>query len=197
LIWIVSKKLKEQKMKPVRLFSIVMAVVLLAVAVIPFAAASAGSVVSAAVSSPARAFADAALGLPLLAPMSVSMPAFSFSVENIAASKSYACSFISQTPKDWSRMRPRQDFDMEWTVQNTGGLTWHASSIAIKYLGGTKMQTRGNKASLSDDVGAGKKTTLIVDMNAPKAPGTYTALWSLVAGKQNFCKVTLILTVTR
>jgi hypothetical protein len=184
-------------MKAVRVFSIIMAVVLLAVAVIPFAAASAGSAVSATVSSSTKAFADAALGLPLLAPMSVSMPVFSFSVENIVSSKSYACSFINQTPKDWTRMRSRQDFDMKWTVQNTGGLTWHAKSIAIKYLGGTKMQTHGNQASLSGDVGAGKKTTLVVDMNAPKAPGTYTALWSLVAGKQNFCKVTVILTVTR
>jgi len=184
-------------MKTVRIFSIVMAIVLLAVAVIPFAATSAATR-SAAITSPAQAFADAALGMPLLAPMSASMPLVNLSFDTGTASPNdYMCTFVSQSPADWTRMRPRRDFDMKWTVRNSGLRMWHASSIALVYVGGQRMQTHGNKAYLSGNVGRGSKTTLIVDMNAPKAPGTYSALWSLVAGKKNFCRVTITLTVTR
>jgi hypothetical protein len=86
---------------------------------------------------------------------------------------------------------------MSWTVQNTGLRVWHSNTIALKYIGGTKMQTHGNTVYLASDVGRGKKVTLLVDMNAPKPLGTYSALWSLVSGKQNFCKLTITLTVTR
>jgi hypothetical protein len=184
-------------MKTIRIFSIVMAVVLLVVAVIPVAGVAA-AMRSNIVSSPTRAFADAAQGWPLLAPMSLSLPLVSLSMDTAASSPNdYLCTFISQTPPDWKRMKPRQDFDMKWTVQNSGNRLWHASSIALVYVGGQKMQTRGNKASLSADVARGAKTTIAVDMNAPKTPGTYSALWSLVSGKKNFCRLTITLTVTR
>ncbi len=185
-------------MKTVRLFSIVMAVVMLAVAAFPFAA-SASSTVNTAVSAgirPVQAFADAAMGLPLFAPMNMSMALLNFKVESVASS-GYSCTYISQTPKDWVQMRSRQSFDMKWTVQNTGSLVWHPGSNDLKYISGTKMQTRGDTVHLASNVGLGKKVNLVVDMSAPKALGTYTALWSLVASKTNFCKVTIVLTVTR
>jgi hypothetical protein len=186
-------------MKTVRLFSIAMAVVLLVVALVPFAAAPASAQTSASqtTASPAQAFMDAARGLPLLAPMSIAAPVISLSIENTnSAGNSYSCSLVKQSPADWVKMKSRQNFDMNWTVQNTGAV-WYADSTKLSYVGGTKMQTRGDSFTLSSDVARGKKVKLSVDMTAPKNLGTYTTLWALYAGNTRFCKVTLVLTVVR
>lgn len=182
-------------MKTVRLFAVVMAVVLFVTAVVPFASAAATtqSASGAAINSPAQAFMDAANGLSLLAPMSFSAPLFSLSTQN--ASSAYGCTFVKQTPKDWTYMVPRQSFDIVWTVQNSGGAVWHANSTKLAYVGGTKMQTHGDEFNLGNDVGRGKKTNLTVDMIAPRARGTYSTLWALFAGNTRFCKVTITITV--
>lgn len=181
-------------MKTVRLFSIVMAVVLFVTAFVPFAPAVAQSALAAA-SAPLQAFESASQGMPLLAPMSLGLPAISLSVS--PASGSYACTFVSQSPKDWTRMRSRQYFDMVWTVKNSGNAVWIAKSTKLAYVSGTKMQTRGNSVALSSDVGRGKKVKFVVDMEAPKAKGTYSTLWAVYSGGTRFCKVTLSISVTR
>lgn len=185
-------------MKTVRVFSVVMAAILFVTAFLPFAAAPAAaqSVLSTAINAPAQAFVDATQGMPLLAPMGLAAPLISFSTE-AATSSSYGCTLIRQTPKDWTKMRPRQSFDMVWTVQNSGSAVWHAKSTKLAYVGGTKMQSKGSEMTLTSDVGRGKKTKLTVDMIAPKAQGTYSTLWALFAGNTRFCKVTLTVTVVR
>jgi len=183
-------------MKTVRKITIVFAAVLLVAAFVAGAAAPAlaGSMLSANLNAPAQAFMDAAHGLPLLAPMSIAAPLISIQTEN--ATNSYSCSLISQTPIDWTKMRARQSFDAAWTVQNTGAY-WHASAMKFGYVGGQKMQTRGNETTLSEDVGKGKRVKLVVDMEAPKTRGTFSTLWALYSGNQKFCRVTLTITVVR
>lgn len=183
-------------MKTARLFAVVMAVALFVAAAVPFASAAAATVQSApgaSIASPLQAFMDAANGLSLLAPMSISAPLISLSTQN--ASSGYGCTWIKQTPKDWTYMRPRQSFDIVWTVLNSGSTVWHGSSTKLAYVGGTKMQTHGDEFALGGDVGRGKKTKLTVDMIAPRAKGTYSTLWALFAGNTRYCKVTLTITV--
>ena len=182
-------------MKTVRLFSVVMAVALFVGAVVPFAsvASNTQSAFGSSIASPAQAFMDAAQGLSLLAPLSISAAMFSLTTQN--TSSAYGCTLVAQTPKDWTRMRPRQSFDIVWTVRNSGSAIWHANSTKLAYVGGTKMQTNGSEFSLGNDVGRGKKSKLIVDMIAPRAKGTYSTLWALFAGNTRFCKVTLSITV--
>lgn len=185
-------------MKTVRVLSLVLAAALFVTAFVPFAAApAAASAVSAAISSPAQAFADAANGFSLLAPMGIAAPLISINAENNAATNNYGCTLLRQTPLDWAKMRSRQSFDMAWTVQNSGNAVWHKSATKLVYVGGTKMQTKGDEVSLGNDVGRGKKIKLIVDMNAPRAKGTYSTLWAMYAGNQRFCKLTLTITVVR
>jgi len=183
-------------MKTVRMISIAMALVLFVAAFVPFAATPAAAQESTTlITSPVQSFMDAAHGLPLLAPLSGSAPAISLSVESNTSSY-YSCTLVRQSPSDWVKMKPRQVFDMFWTVQNTGAV-WHEKETKFAYVYGTKFQTRSDEFRLGQDVGRGQKIKFGVDMTAPKALGTYTTLWSLSTGNTSFCRVTLILTVTR
>jgi hypothetical protein len=186
-------------MKTVRLFSVVLAVALVAVAFSPFAAKPAEALgnPTVAMTSPVQSFLSAAAGLPLLAPLSDSAPFMTVRVESVASGTSdYGCTLISQTPKDYTKMGSRQYFDASWVVQNTGSRIWYESAIVFKYIGGTKMQTHGSVFGLPGDIGRGKKANLTVDMTAPKAKGGYSTLWGLFSGSKAFCRVTLTIAVT-
>jgi hypothetical protein len=186
-------------MKAVRMFSVVMALVLFAVAIAPHAAKPVAAQTSQTfmVTSPAQALMDAARGLPLLAPMSVTAPLITLSVESASGSSGYACTLVKQTPKDYTKMKTRQYFDMQWTVKNTGDRIWYASAIPFKYIWGAKMQTHGDTFSLPGDVSRGKKVNLVVDMEAPKTQGIYSITWGLFTSAKPFCRVTLTIGVSR
>ena len=187
-------------MKAVRIFSVVMALALFAVAVFPFAAKPVAAQTSQTimVTSPIQAFVDATRGMPLLAPMSVTAPFIALSVESApAAASDYACTLIKQSPKDYTKMKTRQAFDMQWTVRNTGKRIWHANTTVFKYVYGPKMQTHGNVYDIPDDVGKGEKINLVVDMIAPKTQGIYSITWALNTGNQTFCRLTLTIGVSR
>ena len=186
-------------MKAVRMFSVVMALALFAVAVFPFAAkpvaAQTGQTIM--VTSPVQVLMEAARGMPLLAPMSVTAPFITLNVESASSSSEYACTLIKQSPKDYTKMKTRQYFDMQWTVQNSGNRIWYASAIPFKYIWGPKMQTHGDTFSLPKDISRGKKVNLVVDMNAPKTQGIYSTTWGLFSGNRAFCRVTLTIGVSR
>lgn len=184
-------------MKPTRFVILFLALALLAAAALPVAAqpVAAQSFPS---ELPAQSFVDAALGLPLLAPMSlVSIPAITVSVENASTGKDYACTLVSQKPKDWTKMQRRNIFDATWTVRNTGTKNWGKGGVDFKYVSGTKMHTHGSAYDLAKDVGSGKTTTLVVDMVSPKTKGYYTAVWGLYKGGKVFCKLSVTVNVNR
>jgi hypothetical protein len=114
---------------------------------------------------------------------------------SVAAKKDYACSLLSQSPKDWAKMKPRQDFDARWTVLNTGKKTWMTSGTDYKYIRGANMHTKGSVFDMPKNVAADGKIALYVDMNAPKQKGTYVTYWGLANGSQHFCQFYLIVTV--
>ncbi|GAB4485214.1 MAG: hypothetical protein Fur0016_10000 [Anaerolineales bacterium] len=184
-------------MKAPRFVLLFLALALFAAAALPVAAQPrATQALPAAL--PAQSLVDSALGLPLLAPMSlVSLPVLSVSVENASASADYACNLVSQKPKDWTKMQRRNIFDATWTVRNTGTKNWGKSGIDLRYVSGTKMHTYGDSYDLSKDVGPGKSITLIVDMISPKNKGYYTAVWGLYKGNQLFCKLSVTINVNR
>lgn len=132
------------------------------------------------------------------ASLAADMP-YVFSAElpglSVAAKKEYSCYLLSQRPKDWTKMKPRQDFDAKWTVYNNGSRSWLKSGTDLIYVGGTKMQTRGDVFDLPKNVGPDGKISLYVDMNAPSSKGTYTTYWGLANGSQYFCRFYLIITV--
>jgi hypothetical protein len=113
------------------------------------------------------------------------------------SSTGYSCTYLSQTPADWTVMTRRQDFDAKWTVRNTGARVWGRTAIDLAYFSGAKMSTKGTVFDLPKNVGLGGRVVLAVDMNAPKNNGWYTANWGLTTAgsggskKQFFCLVSI------
>lgn len=137
------------------------------------------------------------LDLALQSPMTLmsGAPAVTFTIAAVSASSNYSCSLVAQSPADWTRMGRRQYFDAKWTVKNTGTKNWPAG-LDFKYISGTKIHTNGNNYELKTNVGPGKKTTLIADMNAPKYIGYYSAYWGLFTGNIAFCRVSITINVS-
>lgn len=184
-------------MKAIRFAAVLLALAIFAGAVAPFATQTFAAQELPA-GSPVQSFVDAALGLPLLAPMSMSaIPMMTISVESASTSKDYACTLVSQKPKDWTKMQRRHIFDATWNVKNSGTKNWGKNSIDLKYISGTKMHSYDSSYDLAKDVGAGKSITLVVDMIAPKEKGYYTATWGLFKGNESFCKLSVTINVNK
>jgi hypothetical protein len=115
--------------------------------------------------------------------------------------KEFACKLVTKSPENWTTMKPRQDFNASWTVQNTGKKIWHFGGVVIEYIEGSKfyqdLRTKQKIFNLSGDVDPGEETVLMVDMAAPKNKGNHTATWGLmeVKSKQVFCTFTVMITV--
>ncbi len=75
---------------------------------------------------------------------------------------------------------PREDFDVVWTMQNTGLQDWDSRRFLFKYRGGEKMHKRDDKAFLRYTVQRGWTYDLAVDMLAPETPGWHSTTWALV-----------------
>ncbi len=108
----------------------------------------------------------------------------------------YQCQWVKQKPADWTVLKPGVDFDMVWTVKNTGTKNWEPTDIDLMYLRGQKMQAYFDLIDLPALVKPGQTIDLIVDMFAPKTPGNYSATWTL-RGAHEFCTLTISITVAK
>lgn len=109
--------------------------------------------------------------------------------------QAYSCTITEVTPKSTDKFAPRADFDGKWIVKNTGSQTWDAQAVDIVYSSGTKMQKKTDSQDLTADVAANASLTVIVDMTAPDAVGTYTTTWLIVRGSQTLCTLNLTVNV--
>lgn len=90
------------------------------------------------------------------------------------------CELISQTPRGWTTMGPRWDFDAIWTIKNTGLFVWDKDEVDFRYIHGEKMQKRMDVFIFSSDIKPGDSVDIRLDMMAPEAPGKYSSVWGLV-----------------
>lgn len=109
--------------------------------------------------------------------------------------REYSCSVFSQSPKDYKAMVPRQDFDMRWTLLNTGTKAWTVDGTDYKYLRGPKMHKYADVYDLTANVAPGGKLSISVDMVAPQEKGIHVTYWGLANGSQHFCQFYLIISV--
>jgi len=186
-------------MKTLRFVAVVLTVALFATAFapVPTQQSVAANNNTVALNTPAESFVDTAFGLPLFSSLmfAASAPAITVTYEALSSTSGYSCKLVSQTPADWTRMGRRQYFDTKWTVKNTGTKTWSTSGIDLKFTGGVKMHTYGNSFDLRANTSPGKTVILIVDMNAPKTYGYYTAYWGLYTGNSMFCRLSITINV--
>lgn len=107
-------------------------------------------------------------------------------------STSRTCEILSVTP---SKTTTRADFDVVWTIKNTSGKDWDASSVDYKYISGTKMHKYAGAFDLPATVKAGETVKIVVDMLAPDQAGSYTTNWAMVSGSTTLCNLPITLTV--
>ena len=107
----------------------------------------------------------------------------------------WGCQWIAQKPEDYSFLKVGQEFDMVWTVRNTGTQTWVVGDTRLMYLRGVEMQAYSDVVDIPQDIKGGAAADLIVDMYAPKEPGSYAATWTLVQDYHQFCTLTIAITV--
>ena len=105
------------------------------------------------------------------------------------------CSVTNTSPKSTDVFQPRGEVDGVWIVTNTGTSAWGHSDTDIKYISGTKMQTKGDLFDMPSDVASGASYTVVVDMLAPDTAGTYKATWAIVQGNLTICTMNLTVVV--
>lgn len=110
------------------------------------------------------------------------------------SSKDYACQVISAIPENGTTFGTRQEFDAKWTVKNIGRKDWEGNTVNYVYISGDKIH-KVDGYDLVKTVKRGDIRELIVDMLAPKTPGTYHTTWGLQVGSEYFCQFKLTIKV--
>jgi hypothetical protein len=98
------------------------------------------------------------------------------------------------SPANGTSFKSRDNFDATWRVKNTGAKNWDRNSVDFLYLSGTKMHKVAGY-DLGKNVNTGDTIDLAVDMEAPKASGTYSTTWTLSVGSKTFCNMSLTIEV--
>ena len=100
----------------------------------------------------------------------------------------YACSVISRRPFDNTVFRPNAEFDIVWTIVNTGTKTM-AAGLDLKYLSGPKMTTT-SRVELPE-LKPGEQYTIDFDAIAPSKQGFHVMTY-LVDGQLCYPYVAII-----
>ncbi len=107
----------------------------------------------------------------------------------------WTCGIRSTIPRG-DTIKAGAEFYAYWRVVNTGTKVWTSNTIDFIYLSGLKQEERRIQ-DLSSTVGSGGFVTLKVLFKAPKAPGTYTSIWTLKVGSQPFCGLKMFFEVAK
>ena len=94
----------------------------------------------------------------------------------------YACNAINRRPFDNAVFRPNAEFDIVWTIVNTGTKPM-AAGLDLKYLSGPKMTTT-SRVELPE-LKPGQQYTVDFDAIAPNKQGSYVMTY-LVDGQLCF-----------
>ena len=112
------------------------------------------------------------------------------------AQTDFICSIIRQNPgPEGDTFEAGADFDINVWVKNTGDNDWKAGVFIPSVSGVFFMYTNGKYMQKKDGIFPAPHTDahhdahFIVDMEAPKAPGTYVTSYALHIGQYFFCPV--------
>jgi len=93
----------------------------------------------------------------------------------------YSCDVIRQRPIDNSYWKRNKDFDVRWTIVNTGTKSWQAG-LDLKYSSGPNF-TNATMVELPA-MAPGDQYEVILDAVTPSQDGYYVMVWKLEGG---FC----------
>lgn len=110
------------------------------------------------------------------------------------SNQAFSCQVMSVTPANGTSFASRTDFDVTWMVRNNGQRNWNKDNVDFLYLDGTKMH-KVELYDLQETIRRGDTVELTVDMVAPKNSNTYTTQWTLRAGNEMFCTMSITIVV--
>jgi len=103
------------------------------------------------------------------------------------------CQLIALKPHN-PVLAPREKFETEWTLKNTGNELWLDSNVDFRFSEGKDMH-KTDVYDLPISVPTGGQVVITVPMVAPSNPGNYTSTWVLATKKETLCKVSVSIIV--
>jgi hypothetical protein len=107
----------------------------------------------------------------------------------------YSCDITSVSPPFDATLSPGQPFSAHWKLLNNGTETWYSNSVDYSYFSGAKIFEGSKVRDFDTSVAVGGTVEIVVQMNAPTKPGTYTTVWKLNIGQESFCSMTILIIV--
>ena len=92
----------------------------------------------------------------------------------------YSCSVTTNKPTTNQPMNGGQDFDIKWTIKNTGTAAWY-NAIDLKYYSGESMAT-SKRAEVKKLLKPGETYVMVLDAKAPKSKGPHFMAWMVDGG---------------
>ncbi|NTW13167.1 MAG: hypothetical protein HGA30_07645 [Anaerolineales bacterium] len=99
----------------------------------------------------------------------------------VPVSRDFACNIVNQSPRDNSYWKRNKDFDVNWTIVNTGTKAWR-DGLDLIFSSGTNMATTTFVELPA--LKPGEQYKVVLDAVTPSKNGTYTMVWKLEGG---FC----------
>jgi len=111
----------------------------------------------------------------------------------VAQSSAYQCELGDQMPAPEAYLHTNAPFDAVWFVNNIGTEKWDKTLITYYQVDGDEFRARRKVDSyeMTENVGPGRDTKLIIDMYAPNTPGHYKATYVLAMGDLVLCYLPL------
>jgi hypothetical protein len=91
------------------------------------------------------------------------------------AVQQYACQAVNRRPFDNEVFKPNDEFDIRWTILNTGTRTMRAG-LDLEYVSGPEMTGTVKFVELPE-IKPGDSYQVIFDAVAPGKPGSYVMTW--------------------
>jgi hypothetical protein len=88
----------------------------------------------------------------------------------------FSCDVIHARPFDNSEFNPGADFDIKWTILNTGTKSWY-QGFDVKYLSGPNMTTTGITRLQLPAMDPGDQYDIVFDAKAPMEKGFHVMTW--------------------
>lgn len=89
----------------------------------------------------------------------------------------YSCDIYNRRPRDNSEFLHGQDFDIKWTIENTGTKSWEAG-MDVKYFSGPQM-TSVTLVEIPVVMKPNDTYTIVLDATAPQELGFQVMTWTV------------------
>lgn len=99
----------------------------------------------------------------------------------------FRCSLVWTEPVYKAVLDRGEDFDVHWTIENTGTETWYYEFVTGRFRNGVALHRYSSSFTLTDAVEPRETYEITLDMQAPFEPGEYSAVWILEHRKEAFC----------